>query len=474
MGMSTAGAGQQIPSPGVAIGQSFMSGRSGGIGPSRGDPPPPPPPPAKGPPPPPPHMPPPPPHLQPPPPPGEGGAGGYGAADGAIPGLMDATEFGVKLGELRRRHPSVEVPPDLQTWRREDVDAFFSTGGTWRPRTTSQQEQQSAPTPAKRKRSLEGNEYSISEALKIQSQLHEGFEDQAFQKELKQLQQRFPERKTKGHQDGAAYFEAFESLTLGVHARVLPEWGLTADWDGVRQMMSRMSEALRHPKVKKKQEEINVLMGLPRNAQFTPPTKCEEIFLYRPHGDGPVPGYLRPLSQDDDGDEGHEFFVEDIETGELRMHGSPMAPAPAAVLPGITARRSLSSVSGSRQGGMPAGTGVVGATANGNGTAAANGPAVGAAAGNGAAGARLGTQVGDCYYQVLHKPVIIRGRPDTDATMVGRRKAGKRLRVQKVVDGKWLLLHTSEVEKLGVAEGWVLLDGGEVGLEGEKLLERVP
>merc|ERR1739848_459019 len=124
-----------------------------------------------------------------------------------------------------------------------------------------------------------------------------------------------------GHRDGLGYFEAFESLTLSVQGRVLPEWHLPPDWDGVREMMARMKDAIKHPKVKVLQEEINMLMGLPRDATFKPRAKGEEMFLYRPEGDGPVPGYSRDLVVDEDGDEGHEFLVEDRETGELRTEG---------------------------------------------------------------------------------------------------------------------------------------------------------
>lgn len=201
--------------------------------------------------------------------------------------------------------------------------------------------------------------------------------------------------------------EAFEALTLSVHARVLPSWGLTADWDGVREMTARMADALRHPKVKRMQEEINVLMGLPRNATFSPPKKGEDLFLYRPNADGPVPDFPRPLVQDEDGDEGHEFFVEDRETGSLQLQGPS----------------SLDS---------------------------------------------------DCWYQVLHKPaVVIREQPDEKSKMVGRKKTGKRIRVQRVVGGKWLQLHHSELVRLGVQEAWVLLDGSDLGLGTQPLLERV-
>mmetsp|Transcript_92530 Transcript_92530/g.167128 ORF Transcript_92530/g.167128 Transcript_92530/m.167128 type:complete len:206 (+) Transcript_92530:450-1067(+) len=115
--------------------------------------------------------------------------------------------------------------------------------------------------------------------------------------------------------------QAFEAITLTVYAKVLPNWGLSPDWDGVREMIRRTADALNHPKVKKAQEEISVLMGLPRNATFTPPSKGAELILHRPNCDGPVPGFSRPLVQDEDGDEAHEFLVEDLATGDLKQQG---------------------------------------------------------------------------------------------------------------------------------------------------------
>jgi len=229
---------------------------------------------------------------------------------------------------------------------------------------------------------------------------------------LKRLQHRYPSRRAKGHKDGRAYFEAFEALALSAFARVLPNWELTADWDGVRETQSKMQDALMHPKVKKKQEEINVLMGLPRDATFKPPAKGEEMFVYRAAGDGPVPGYPRALLTDEDGDEGHEFLVEDRETGELRVSGESALEAV------------------------------------------------------------LGYQ--DCWWTVVHKPaIVIRARPDVTSDMVGRKKAGKKLRVQRVVEGKWLQLHNTELVRLGAQEAWVLFEGTEQGLPGRLLLERV-
>ncbi|CAK9037771.1 unnamed protein product [Durusdinium trenchii] len=168
-------------------------------------------------------------------------------------------------------------------------------------------------------------------------------------------------------------------------------------------------------KVRKLQEEINVMMGLPRNVCFTPPSQKSEFLLFRPAGDAPVPGYSLPLYQDDDGDEAHEFLDEDEETGELKPRGTDTL--------------------------KPVG----------------------------------GAEAEEVWYQVVHNPaVMIREQPDEKARMVGRKKAGKRLRIQSVKDGKWLQLHPSELVKLAAQEGWVVMDPVEAGLPaGSPLLEKV-
>jgi len=375
--------------------------------------------------------PPPPPHPnwkpgQPPPPPGPGppvqkpggtlqaAMAAAAALGAAAPGMMEATsaiDFTAKLEDLRRKHPQVKVPSDAWTWKLEELEAWFASGGT--SKTTAEKPApatapvvQDSATPKKRSHSKAFG-YEIEEALQLQQQLKTGFSDPEFQENLKKLQAQHPERKTKGHYDSVAYFEAFNALAHSIYAKVLPDWKLAPNWDGVREMINKMADAMTHPKVRKLQEEINTMMGLPRNAQFMPPSKCAELFLYRPDGDGPVASSSLPLFQDEDGDEAHEFLIEDQETGELKVQGA----------------------SSLKQ---------------------------------------------EMWYVVVHKPaVVVREQPDEKAKMVGRKKAGKRIKVQHVKDGKWLQLHHSELVKLGVQEAWVLMDPVEAGLPaGQPLLEK--
>lgn len=343
-------------------------------------------------------------------------AANVGAAWNVPPGMLEATsaiDFTSKLEDLRRKYPQVKVPPDAWTWSLGELDAYFTSGGKKAserkeaPKAAAQNPATKPMTPQKRTSSEALGGYEIQEALQLQNLIQTELQTPEWQDQLKSLQQQHPERKTKGHYDSTAFYEAFQELVLSVFVKVLPTVGLKPDWDGVREMNSKMIDALVHPKVKKVQEEINVLMGLPRNAQFSPPSKGAELFVYRPFEDGPVPGFSKPLVQDVDGDEAHEFLVEDEETGELK---------------------------------------VVGPT----------------------------SLVQEQWYMVTYKPaVVIREQPDEKAKMVGRKKAGKKVRAQMIKDGKWLQLHHSELAKLGVQEAWLCLDPVEAGLpEGTVLLEK--
>mmetsp|Transcript_88874 Transcript_88874/g.259755 ORF Transcript_88874/g.259755 Transcript_88874/m.259755 type:complete len:122 (+) Transcript_88874:68-433(+) len=111
--------------------------------------------------------------------------------------------------------------------------------------------------------------------------------------------------------------------------------------------------------------------------------------------DADVPGFPLPQVEDDDGDEAHEFLVEDRSTGELQS--------------------------------------LVESTS--------------------------------CWFKVVHRPhVTVRAKPDTKANPVGTKLFGAKLRVQRVVQGKWLLLHEVEAKKLNAQEAWLLADGKEVGI----------
>jgi len=174
-----------------------------------------------------------------------------------------------------------------------------------------------APRGGGSSRQPEVPQMPVAEAMQLQDTLRNNIAAKGFQEGLRKLQRKYPQRKQRGHAHGPAYFQAFESLVLTVFCRVLPKYGIRGDWDGVQELHGRMSSALRNNKVRKQQEELNTLLGLPRDAVLFPPKKSEEAFVFREAGDGGAPGPVCPLVVDEDGDEAHEFFVEDPDTGEL-------------------------------------------------------------------------------------------------------------------------------------------------------------
>jgi len=243
-----------------------------------------------------------------------GGGGGGGGHDPA------AADFERRVEDLRERYPGFEqpLPADARHWAPEDLENYVESGGFIKPKASLPPKASSKPQ-APREDAVDGPQFAVADALKLQDQLYDGFKAKDFQDRLHRLQAAHPQRKQRGHTDGARFFEAFETLALTVYSRVLPRYGLLGDWDGVQDMHARMTAAMKHPKVKKKQEEINLLLGLPRDAVLRPTKKAEEAFVFRPNRDGDVPGYLLPLLVDDDGDWAHEFLVEDPVTGNLRI-----------------------------------------------------------------------------------------------------------------------------------------------------------
>lgn len=241
----------------------------------------------------------------------------------------NATDYETRLAELRRKWPAcaeLEVPLNASKWSVKELENFFESGGFIKPLSErSPKKPKEAPKPAAKpaakKLQMNGDvpdvpQFSVTEAMQLQEQLRNVFKEKDFQQRLLKLQNQFPHRKERGHADGPTFFEAFETLTMTGYYKVLPIYNLQGDWVGVQDMYAKLRTALMHPKVKKNHEEINTLLGLPRDAVLKPSKKAE-VFIYRPKRDGGVPGYAWPLVKDDEGDEAHEFFIEDQVTGDL-------------------------------------------------------------------------------------------------------------------------------------------------------------
>lgn len=318
-------------------------------------------------------------------------------AEAAAPAANDEADFSSRLQQLREEFPGcvdLEVPPEAAAlWTAIDLRNFFESGGFIRPKgippaassgpSSTGTKPEVAAAPVK-------DQFPTSTAMQLQDKLKANFGSKDFQHKLQTLQRRYPERRTRGHRDGAAYFESFEALVLTVYQRVLPAHGLRGDWDGVQEMFSKLTSALHHPKVKKTHEEINLLLGLPREAKLVS-SRREDAFVYCPGADAGTPDAEPAPFEDSDGDEAQEFLVENEVTGELQ-----------------TVARST-----------------------------------------------------DSWFKVLQKPCApLRNFPDERSGQLGKLDKGKRFRVQRVA-GRWLLLHQTELEKLGgVAEAWVLFQSG--------------
>lgn len=223
-----------------------------------------------------------------------------------------------RLEALREEFPgcaNLVIPKEAADWSDSDLRNFFESGGFIKPKILNK-EKLEKDIPAAAEGAFEGPQFAVPEALQLQDKLLTAFKSQEFQEKLKRLQAQYPQRKQKGHRDGPVYFQAFEVLVMAVFCSVFPAHGLRGDWDGVRDMFAMMASALTHLKVKRQHEEINILLGLPRDARLIAPSKKEDLLVYCPGGNGNPP-FDSHLIQDEDGDVAHEFLVENEATGEL-------------------------------------------------------------------------------------------------------------------------------------------------------------
>lgn len=227
--------------------------------------------------------------------------------------------------------------PDALSWTKPELEMFYESSGQIKPvrsRGTAKAPA-SSPVPkvtaASAAKASKAPQIPVAEALKLQEALKKAFGAEDFQRKLKSLQTKFPKHKVRDSPDVMLFFEQFEPLVLSVYGQILPTWGLSGDFDGVGDLSARLVTAMATSRVKKLQEEINTLMGLPRDADFKPTKKKVEVLVYRPNRDGncmdepPV-----PLAVDEDGDAAHEFLAEDLATGKLSNSG----PRPPALISG--------------------------------------------------------------------------------------------------------------------------------------------
>ncbi|CAE7212220.1 unnamed protein product [Symbiodinium natans] len=228
------------------------------------------------------------------------------------------------LQELRNEFPgcaNLEIPAEAENWSDTELRNFFESSGFIKPRPVPSGggpdgvSTGASPSPGPVPVDV-GVQLTVPEALQLQERLLGAFKSADFQQKLLRLQKQYPQRKQRGHNDGKAYFEAFEVLVMTVYQRVLPAHGLRGDWDGVGEMFTRIMSAMKNTKVKKQHEEINTLLGLPRDAKLAP-SRRQDLFVYCPGGDGGTPAFTLHVVEDEDLDEAHEFLVE--EEDELQV-----------------------------------------------------------------------------------------------------------------------------------------------------------
>eukprot|EP00425_Heterocapsa_triquetra_P032078 CAMPEP_0195114808 /NCGR_PEP_ID=MMETSP0448-20130528/107075_1 /TAXON_ID=66468 /ORGANISM="Heterocapsa triquestra, Strain CCMP 448" /LENGTH=363 /DNA_ID=CAMNT_0040151869 /DNA_START=15 /DNA_END=1102 /DNA_ORIENTATION=- len=243
------------------------------------------------------------------------------------------------MAELREKYEhivdEIKMPADVHTFTKEELELFFESHGSIRPAGKSKPPPAPAKPPPPPAESAEESDFfpqfSAKQALQLTEEIRQGFNEPPWREKLRRLQARFPQRKTKDHVHVSQYFAAFETLALTVYRKVLPRWGMEGSWEGVRELTARLETAMRNSRVRALQEEINGLMGLPRDAVLRPPKHQETFFAYRPLRNGSVPAPPCAFVYDEDGDEGHEFLVEDEATGELE---EDRAPRPMQALSG--------------------------------------------------------------------------------------------------------------------------------------------
>eukprot|EP00747_Dinoflagellata_sp_TGD_P184949 gnl/TRDRNA2_/TRDRNA2_41107_c0_seq1.p1 gnl/TRDRNA2_/TRDRNA2_41107_c0~~gnl/TRDRNA2_/TRDRNA2_41107_c0_seq1.p1 ORF type:complete len:224 (+),score=53.95 gnl/TRDRNA2_/TRDRNA2_41107_c0_seq1:85-756(+) len=159
-------------------------------------------------------------------------------------------------------------------------------------------------------------QYTVAEAVSLQSQILKAVQEEQFQKLLKRAQALHPRRGVRGHPDQEKFVTQLQGLLKHVYGTILtrPPWNLDEGWQGVRQMMSKMVAVADDKKVVAVRDQINEVLGLPRGAVLRPPPE-EPLFVPTPDGSGPVPTYSPPLLTDTDGDQAHEFWEESREAG---------------------------------------------------------------------------------------------------------------------------------------------------------------
>merc|ERR1712137_69897 len=164
-------------------------------------------------------------------------------------------------------------------------------------------------------------QFTVPEAVAILEALRDAFKKDSFQKPRRHIEAAHPRRSQRDHGDGPAFMKLLQAQLERVYSVVLPRppWTLDPGWAGFQQMESRMRSVSQEPRVVQLLEEINTLLGFPKQFVIRAPPE-EPVVVEMPDGSGSVPQEV--LLTDEDGDRAHEFWKEGTD-GQLRIVSVP-------------------------------------------------------------------------------------------------------------------------------------------------------
>jgi len=111
----------------------------------------------------------------------------------------------------------------------------------------------------------------FDKAYELQTKLRQEFGDAAFARKLEALEQKYGDKKT------SQYRHEFQTLLRSVQFKVLPEFGFSADNNGVSHMMSAMASHMDDAKFAEQGKVINDMLGLPNEINQRPSKPKAEV-----------------------------------------------------------------------------------------------------------------------------------------------------------------------------------------------------
>mmetsp|Transcript_44755 Transcript_44755/g.96197 ORF Transcript_44755/g.96197 Transcript_44755/m.96197 type:complete len:220 (-) Transcript_44755:169-828(-) len=185
----------------------------------------------------------------------------------------------------------------------------------------------STKAPAAAPAAAAESQLTLKEVVKIYDQLTKACSEPEFQRQLRILEARYPRRGNPDHPDQLNYFREIHRVFPVVLKKALsqfPNTGLRATWNGWMDFQTRATAFTSDQKYLKAKGDFNKAMGFPREFTLRPPPEdpvVQEV-MHEP-GKATMEQDLS-LLVDSDGDEAHEFWVED-RAGQLTKMTKPKA-----------------------------------------------------------------------------------------------------------------------------------------------------